>query len=444
MAVPLPLADEELSAWLRLSTVPGLKPVALRSMLAAFGLPQQVLAQPLDALAAVAGADAARAALAPVAPDFDARVAALRAWRARPGNALLTLGDPAYPPRLLTIADPPPLLYIRGRVELLHARGVAMVGSRQATPQGAEDAERFARALSEAGLVVVSGLALGVDGAAHRGALDAAGGTIAVIGTGADRMYPAAHHTLAARIAEEGAIVSEYPLGTPARSQHFPQRNRLIAGLVEGVLVVEAALRSGALITARLANDAGRDVFALPGSIHAPLSRGCHRLIKQGAQLVETPDEILEELGIGKPAPACGREVRAAALHDASGPSRQRQRQRDRPRTSGASGASAAPAASSSSGAPATTGASSGPLASIAADRASDGPGPASTVTPPPTDGASELLAALGYAPASLEILAERTDMSEATLLATLLRLELAGHVSALPGGRFVRTAAQP
>jgi len=387
MYVPLPLTDEELSAWLRLSIAPGLRPAALRALLGAFGLPQQLLAQSFAALAAAAGTEAARAVLAPVAPAFAEQLAGLREWCAQPGHALLTLGDPAYPPRLLTMVDPPPLLYIRGRPALLHARGVAIVGSRSATPQGVEDAERFARVLSDAGIAVVSGLALGVDGAAHLGALGGDGGTVAVIGTGADRIYPASHHALAARIAAEGAIVSEWPLGTPARSSNFPQRNRLIAGLVEGVVVVEAAMRSGSLITARLANDMGRDVFALPGSIHAPLSRGCHRLIKQGARLVETPEEVLEEFGIVAPEP------------------RRRDGQRPERRTP---------------------------------DNTDSTP----NNVPPAIDGdASLLLDALGYSPASLEILAARTDMAEAQLQATLLRLELAGHVRALPGGRFVRAA---
>ena len=406
MVAPFPLADDELSAWLRLSHAPGLKPAALRALLGAFGLPQRVLEEPFAALAAVAGTEAAGAALAPAPAGFATQVAALREWSAQPGNAVLTLGDPAYPPRLLTMPDPPPLLYIRGRLDRLHARSVAIVGSRSATPQGVEDAERFARVLSAAGIVVVSGLALGVDGAAHRGALsgaanggaDDAGGTVAVIGTGADRVYPASHEALAARIAAEGAIVSEWPLGTPARPSNFPQRNRLIAGLVEGVLVVEAAMRSGSLITARLANDMGRDVFALPGSIHAPLARGCHRLIKQGARLVETPEEILEELGVQTPSP---REPDPPA---ADGPARRR-----------------------------TTHATTPPL------RATREPDPAPTTAPPLERDASQLLDALGHAPASLEILAGRTDMPEAKLQATLLRLELAGQVSALPGGRFVR-----
>jgi DNA processing protein len=365
-----------------------LKPIALRALLGAFGLPQQVLAAPFDALAAVAGRDAAQAVLAPPDAGFAQQLASVEAWLALPGNALVTLADPAYPPRLLTMPDPPPLLYLKGRLELLHVRSVAVVGSRSATPQALEDARRFARTLAQAGLAVVSGLALGVDGAAHEGALAERGGTVAVIGTGADLVYPAAHHALARQIAAQGAIVTEWPLGTPARSANFPQRNRVISALVEGVIVVEAAMRSGSLITARLANEMGRDVFALPGSIHAPLSRGCHRLIKEGAQLVETPEEVLEALGFAQPA----KPVR-------------------RPRAKEAQNLM-----------------QTLPLA-LATPRA------------PLEPQAETLLAALGHAPATLEILAQRTDMPEALLQATLLRLELAGHVSALPGGRYTRAS---
>ncbi len=299
----LPTTDNELAAWLRLSMAPGLRPGALRAMLNAFGLPEAILGQPFALLAAATDEASARAALASPGADFARYLDTVLAWRELEGNAIVTLDDPAYPPALLTMPDPPSLLYIKGRLDLLHAKGVAVVGSRSATPQGVEDAERFGRALSEAGLAVVSGLALGIDGAAHRGALTGRGSTIAVIGTGADLVYPAAHQPLARQIAAAGTIISEWPLGTPARAANFPQRNRLIAGLVGGVLVVEAAMRSGSLITARLANEMGRDVFALPGSIHAPLSRGCHRMLKQGAKLVETPEEILEELGFVPPPP---------------------------------------------------------------------------------------------------------------------------------------------
>lgn len=411
MLATLPLGADELSAWLRLANARGLKPAALRALLGAFGLPQHVLAQPFAVLAAAAGNEAARAVLAPPAAGFAQQVAAVTAWCAQPGNALLTLADPAYPPRLLTMPDPPPLLYGKGRLDLLHARSVAVVGSRSATPQALEDAARFARTLAAAGVTVVSGLALGVDGAAHRGALDEPGGTVAVTGTGADLVYPSAHRALAAQIAEHGVIVTEWSLGTPARSANFPQRNRVIAALVEGVIVVEAAMRSGSLITARLANEMGRDVFALPGSVHAPLSRGCHRLIKEGAQLVETPEEVLEALRFTQPAP---RAQRAGA---------------SRKHTSAY--AMTLPLEFEA------------PLDSPARDRAQASPPaeakPAHAATLGPE--ASSLLAALGHAPATLEILAQRTDMSEAMLQTTLLRLELAGHISTLPGGWFTRAS---
>jgi DNA processing protein len=198
---------------------------------------------------------------------------------------------------LLEIPDPPSILYVRGNPDQLQNRGLAIVGSRNATPQGLQTAEAFARALAAKGLGIISGLALGIDAAAHRGALAAKGATIAVIGTGADRVYPARNKELAMAIAEHGTIVSEFPLGTPAFAANFPRRNRIISGLARGVLVVEAALESGSLITARLAADQGREVFAIPGSIHSPVARGCHKLIKQGAKLVETAQDILEELG---------------------------------------------------------------------------------------------------------------------------------------------------
>ncbi|QDQ29307.1 DNA-protecting protein DprA [Chitinimonas arctica] len=219
------------------------------------------------------------------------------AWLAQPGNHLLTLADTDYPAQLLQIADPPPLLYAKGHTALLNRSILAVVGSRNATPQGLRNAEAFARDLSQRGWCIVSGLALGIDTAAHRGGLAGRGATIAVVGTGLDIVYPASNHALAHRIAAEGLMLSEFPLGTPGRPGNFPRRNRLISGLARGVLVVEAALQSGSLITAREAAEQGREVFAIPGSIHSPLAKGCHQLLKQGAKLVEQAVDILEELG---------------------------------------------------------------------------------------------------------------------------------------------------
>ncbi|MEK7437629.1 MAG: DNA-processing protein DprA [Pseudomonadota bacterium] len=288
--------DTDLAAWIKLSLVPGLGGQSLRKLLGAFGLPQQILARGRGALAGVVSAELA----ARIVSDLDtAAVDAALAWVAANGHALLTLADEDYPRALLETPDPPALLYLRGRRELLARPALAVVGSRNATPQGLSNAEQFARAFSAAGLTIVSGLALGIDAAAHRGGLDAAGSTIAVLGTGADILYPQRNRALGERIAREGLIVSEFPLGTPPHGSNFPRRNRVISGLARGCLVVEAALASGSLITARLAAEQGRDVFAIPGSIHSPHSKGSHALIKQGAKLVESAQDLLQELGIG-------------------------------------------------------------------------------------------------------------------------------------------------
>ena len=229
-------------------------------------------------------------------PERDRQVGRALAWAAEDDHHLVTLADADYPPLLLRITDPPPVLYVVGRREYLVRPMVAMVGSRNPTSAGMANARGFARALSEAGWTVASGMALGVDGAAHDGALSGGAGTVAVLGTGVDIVYPARHKALARRIAADGVLLSELPLGTGPSPGLFPRRNRLIAGLSQGVLVVEAALHSGSLITARHAADFGRDVFAIPGSIHSPLARGCNALIKQGAALVETADDVLAEL----------------------------------------------------------------------------------------------------------------------------------------------------
>lgn len=285
--------SEGLAAWLRLTLIPGIGGETQRKLLAAFGLPEAIFA---------AGRLAVRGLIGERADplyDFDPSETIDRSltWASQPGQFIITLADTAYPAALLEIPDPPCVLYVRGNPALLQRRGLAVVGSRNATPQGVQTAENFARAIAATDIGIISGLALGIDAAAHRGALAAGGETIAVIGTGADRLYPARNRELALAIAERGAIVSEFPLGTPAIASNFPRRNRIISGLSRGVLVVEAAPESGSLITARLAAEQGRDVFAIPGSIHSVVARGCHKLIKQGAKLVETAQDILEELG---------------------------------------------------------------------------------------------------------------------------------------------------
>ena len=282
-----------LAAWLRLTLIPGIGGESQRKLLAAFGLPESIFS---------AGRLATRSVIGDRADllfdhDCDKVLERSLLWAEQPRQAIVTLGDADYPPTLLETADPPTLLYVRGNVSLLGQRGLAIVGSRNATPQGRQTAESFARTLAGKGYCIISGLALGIDAAAHRGALAAKGPTLAVIGTGADRLYPAGNLELAQAIVEQGAVISEFPLGTPPLAANFPRRNRIISGLARGVLVVEAAPQSGSLITARLAAEQGREVFAIPGSIHSPVARGCHQLIKQGAKLVETAEDVLEELG---------------------------------------------------------------------------------------------------------------------------------------------------
>ncbi len=309
---------DDIAGWIRLLETPGVGRESARKLLAAFGSPQAIFAASTAARREVIG-PAIASALAVSAQAIDNAVATTLAWldeKSPAVRAVVTLGDAHYPAALLQTADPPLLLYTQGRCELLQAESIAVVGSRNPTPQGSENARAFAAHLSRAGLTVVSGLALGIDGAAHAGGLDGGSSTIAVVGTGLDRVYPRRHLELAHRIATEGLIVSEYPLGTPPLSENFPPRNRIIAGLTRGTLVVEAALPSGSLITARLATEAGREVFAIPGSIHSPQSRGCHALIKQGAKLVDRAEDILEELRMPPREAAADMPLRADGKED--------------------------------------------------------------------------------------------------------------------------------
>ncbi|NMG42597.1 DNA-protecting protein DprA [Aromatoleum toluvorans] len=387
--------EDDLAAWLRLTLLPGIGPERQRSLLAAFGLPARIFAAGRSAITAVVGAETADLLLA--APE-QARIDAALAWAGEPGNHILTLADAAYPRGLLEIPDPPVLLYVKGDPALLASPALAIVGARSATPGGVANARAFAESLAAAGLTIVSGLALGIDAAAHQGALAQENGrTVAVIGTGADRVYPARHQSLAREIVRQGAIVSELPLGTPALPHNFPRRNRLIAGLSRGVLVVEAAVGSGSLITARLATDCGREVFAIPGSIHSPLARGCHRLIRDGAKLVETAADVLDELAWGRPAAA-----------PAAVPPRARGTARGRSHAAGA-----------------------------ASQALFTAPEPEPETDLPPQH--ATVLAALGHDPLDIDSLAARSGLTLDALYAILLTLELDGRVSRLPGGRFQR-----
>lgn len=375
------LADDEFAAWFRLLGTPGVGRGTARRLLAACGSPQGVFGAAEPTLRALAGAEAAAALLRPdaeLASLLATRLAEARRWlHGAPGRHVLVPGDADYPAALLQTADPPLLLYAEGQLPLLAAPSLAIVGSRHATAQGLANARDFAQALAEAGWVIVSGLALGVDAAAHEGAL-AAGHTVAVVGTGLDQVYPRRHATLARRIAAQGLLLSEHAPGTPALAEHFPQRNRIIAGLTRGTLVVEAALQSGSLITARLASEAGREVMAVPGSIHAPQSRGCHALIKQGAQLVESVADVLEALQApGSP---------GQAAHQAELP----------------------------------------------LDGADDSAPPGAALA---------LWQALGHDPVTLDALLARTGWPTAEISATLLEWELTGRVARLPGGLYQRVS---
>ena len=376
---------EELRYWLRLQRTEGVGNTTARHLLTAFGLPQSLFSQTESALREVVTERQAKA-LSRIPEGLALALETTWDWlQADPQRRrILTLGDAAYPQALLNIEDPPVLLYAIGAPSVWEsvvwntAPCIAVVGSRNPTPQGAANAHQFAKTLAQSGLTVVSGLALGVDGAAHEGALSAASSelaTIAVVGTGLDRVYPKAHLGLARRIAENGVLLSEYPLGTPPTAANFPQRNRIISGLSLGTLVVEAALKSGSLITARLALEQGKDVFAIPGSIHSTQSRGCHALIKQGAKLVECAQDILEELHM-------------VTFSE-----------------SGNAGTEKMTEFGSEGG----------------------------------FDEASELLHALGFDPSSLEDLQARTGIDTAQLQAQLMALELQGRVARMPGALFQR-----
>lgn len=368
-----------LAAWLQLAQTPGVGPETARKLLSAFGLPENILVASFSSLQKIVSERVAQALRQPPADATVALIELTLAWAKLPGNHVLTLADQNYPASLLEISDPPLILYVKGRLDLLTQPSLAVVGSRNATAQGILNAEKFSHALSQAGFTIVSGMALGIDAAAHRGALQVAGAggsTIAVIGTGADIVYPARNRALAHQIAEAGCIVSEYPLGMPAIAANFPRRNRIISGLARAVLVVEAAAQSGSLITARMAAEQGRDVFAIPGSIHSPLSKGCHQLIKQGAKLVESAQDVLEELHF-LPLPSALSPLPATA-------------------------------------APSALEGDRNPLA-------------------------ARLLEAMGFDPVTPDLLAARCNLDAATLAAELLTLELQGQVEVLAGGSYRR-----
>lgn len=301
---PLPNPADRPGDWIRLQQCAGVGPVTAVHLLEQFHSPHAIFAANEGALRRHVSAAVARAVLAPPTDlQLRQRDAAL-AWMGEPDRHFITWHDSRYPASLRQLRDAPVALYVHGNAALLQQPALAMVGSRNASTQGKANAQAFGRALSDAGLTIVSGMALGIDGGAHEGGLAGPASTVAVLGTGIDRIYPRRHESLARRIAEQGCLVSEYALGYPVKPENFPRRNRIISGLARGVLVVEAAIGSGSLITAAYAREQNREVFALPGSIHAPLSKGCNKLIQQGAKLVDSVHDILVELGMAAPPPA--------------------------------------------------------------------------------------------------------------------------------------------
>lgn len=285
-------------AWIRLALEPNLSPSLARLLLATFGLPHQIYDQSISSLSRYIPTPLAVQLHTSATDSLEQQIQLTLSWAQQTNHHLLCLADERYPSTLLTLHDPPLVLYAKGQLNQLQQPALAIVGSRSSTASGNENAYHFSRYLAEQGWCIVSGLATGIDAAAHQGALAAQrpNSTIAVIGTGIDLVYPARNRDLAHQIAADGLILSEFPLGAKALPFHFIQRNRLVAALSQGVLVVEAALKSGSLTTARYASEMGRDVFAIPGSIHSPLHKGCHQLIRQGAKLVEMAEHILEEL----------------------------------------------------------------------------------------------------------------------------------------------------
>lgn len=283
----------DLGDWIALWRVPGIGPVHFKNLIQQFGSARQALNASQDRLAQVGLPKSSLSGI--LNPDHDGVSRDLQ-WAQQPNHHILTIDHPSYPSRLREIAHPPPLLYVHGSPDYLNQTQIAIVGSRNPTPGGKQTAKAFAHDLATYGFVITSGLATGIDGIGHAGALDCGGISIAVAANGLDKVYPAHHRELAHRLVNQGAIVSEFPLGIAPKAKHFPRRNRIISGLCVGTLVVEAARQSGSLITAQFATEQGREVFAIPGSIHNPMARGCHQLIKQGAKLVETSADVLEEL----------------------------------------------------------------------------------------------------------------------------------------------------
>ncbi|MCF7979529.1 MAG: DNA-processing protein DprA [Chromatiaceae bacterium] len=410
------IEEAELIAWLTLLQAPRLGSQRITKLLAAFGCAQAACSAPTSTLRSLGLSEPMLEVIR--APDQAAIAAALR-WSEHDQATILTLSDPRYPARLSAISSPPPLLFVRGDLALLQEPQLAIVGSRNPTPGGVQTTRAFAAHLAGLGLVITSGMALGVDAAAHVGALES-GRTIAVLGTGPDRVYPAVHRELARRISAEGALVTEFPPGVGPQSSHFPRRNRTISGLSLGTLVTEAAPRSGSLITARYAAEQGREVFAIPGSIHNPLARGCHQLIREGAKLIDSADQLLEELApqlVSYLVMPASEAVTARAATQPRTPQTGRSLMAASSQTGVGTGAQTG--AGTGAGTYAQTGAMAGENGLDADYR--------------------HLLEAMGADPVATDELVSRTGLSAQEVSSMLLLLELQGHVSCLAGGRYCR-----
>jgi DNA processing protein len=366
----LTISVEEQLDWVSLSLIHGIGAQTFCHLLRTFGDPSRIFSASLADLKTIVSE---KIALEIKAGSNVALTADTRVWLSQSNNCIVTLADAHYPKALLEITDPPPLLYAKGNLALLNSPSIAIVGSRNASVQGEKNAQAFAFDLANIGLCVVSGMALGIDGAAHRGALAATGATIAVVGTGLDIVYPAKHRELAHQIAEHGLIISEFPLTTPSKPQNFPKRNRIISGLSLGCLVVEANLQSGSQITARLAAEQGREVFAMPGSIHSPMAKGCHQLIKQGAKLVDCIQDIVEELKLQETQPTIHQALSQSKTQDQN-----------------------------------------------------------NSVT-----ASNPLLICMGYDPMSLEQIVQLSGLTVSEVSSMLMLLELEGKVASLAGGQF-------
>lgn len=425
------MKTEEIAAWLRLTSVDGIGGASQRKLLAAFGSPEAVFSAGESEVAkTLDNANKARALFHPESQqqDFQKIIDSAIFWLEKPHHHLLTLGEANYPPSLLEIPDPPTVLFVRGNVELLQHKGLSIVGSRSATPQGLQTAHDFAQKIADFGLSIISGLALGIDAAAHRGALDSANGaTIAVIGTGINRMYPKSNQKLTLDLLHKGgAIVSEFRFDTAPLPANFPRRNRLIAGLCLGVLVVEANLKSGSLITARLAAEMGREVFAVPGAIQNPFSRGTHQLIKDGARLADCVEDILEVLDFAPYIPqknAQTSENPRSTENNFEKNSTSTVENCNNAEHSTTQIADSAEKPSSQTDAKDSQKSTKSPAPSKNTDDSDD----------------SMLLQAMGYGACDIDTLAERTKMPTAQILSKLLMLEFSGKIATLAGGYYQR-----